>query len=136
VPAGGCHSLAPSQSESFGRQAARRSSRKCFVVHQGGANEQLNISLKEELKMAKQKTKKPHVIKAGRGIRAKLWKNSNKNGEWFNVTVTRVYKDDDGEFQDSDSFSRDDLLQVAYVTQKAFDYIINQTDDEEESDEE
>jgi len=86
--------------------------------------------------MAKQKTKKPYVIKVGRGIRAKLWKNSNKNGEWFNVTISRVYKDDDGEFQDSDSFSRDDLLQVAYVAQQSFDYIINQTDDEEESDEE
>ena len=82
--------------------------------------------------MAKQKKKKPYTIKVGRGIRAKLWKNSNKNGDWFNVTIARVYKDDEGEFQDSDSFSRDDLLQVAFAAQKAFDYILNQTDEAEE----
>ena len=86
--------------------------------------------------MAKQKNKKPVVIKVGRGIRAKLWKNSNKNGQWYNVTITRVYKDDDGDFQDSDSFSRDDLLQVAFVAQRAFDYIINQTDEEQEDEDE
>ena len=84
--------------------------------------------------MAKQKNKKPIRIKAGRGVVAKLWKNSSKKGEWFNVTITRVYTDDEGEFHDSDSFSRDDLLQVSYAAQKAFDHIINQTDevDEEE----
>lgn len=85
--------------------------------------------------MAKQKKQKPFRIKAGRGVVAKLWRNSNKNGEWFNVTITRVYKDDDGDFQDSESFSRDDLLQVAYAANKAFDHIINLTDDVEDDDE-
>ena len=87
--------------------------------------------------MAKQKKKKPHTIKVGRGIRAKLWKNSNKNGEWYNVTITRTYKDDEGDLQDSTSFSRDDLLAVGFEAQKAFDYILNQTDEaEEEEDDE
>lgn len=85
--------------------------------------------------MAKQKKQKPFRIKAGRGVVAKLWRNNNKNGEWFNVTITRVYKDDDGDFQDSESFSRDDLLQVAYAANKAFDHIINLTDDVEEEEE-
>ncbi|WP_425399163.1 hypothetical protein [Aeoliella sp.] len=85
--------------------------------------------------MAKQKKQKPIRIKAGRGVVAKLWRNSNKNGEWFNVTITRIYKDDDGDFQDSESFSRDDLLQVAYAANKAFDHIINLTDDVEDDDE-
>ena len=85
--------------------------------------------------MAKQTTKKPLRIKAGRGVVAKLWKNSNKNGEWYNVTITRVYTDDEGEFHDSDSFSRDDLLQVAYAAQKAFDHIISQNDDSVEDEE-
>lgn len=85
--------------------------------------------------MAKQKKQKPIRIKAGRGVVAKLWKNNNKNGEWFNVTISRVYKDDDGDFQDSESFSRDDLLQVAYAANKAFDHIINLTDDVEDDDE-
>ena len=82
--------------------------------------------------MAKQKSKKPITIKVGRGIRAKLWRNSNENGEWYNVTISRVYKDDDGDFQDSDSFSRDDMLQVAFVAQKAFDHIVNNNDEHED----
>ncbi len=86
--------------------------------------------------MAKQKNNKPITIKVGRGIRAKLWHNSNKKGAWFNVTITRTYKDDDGDFHDSDSFSRDDLLHVAYAAQKAFDYIINQNDEARPEDEE
>lgn len=85
--------------------------------------------------MAKQKNKKPIRIKAGRGVVAKLWKNINKKGEWYNVTITRVYTDDEGEFHDSDSFSRDDLLQVAYAAQKAFDHIINDTDETEDEEE-
>ena len=85
--------------------------------------------------MAKQKKKKPFRIKAGRGVVAKLWKNSNKNGEWYNITITRVYTDDEGEFHDSDSFSRDDLLQVAYAAQKAFDYVISQTDEDVDEEE-
>jgi len=85
--------------------------------------------------MAKQKKQKPIRIKAGRGVVAKLWRNSNKNGEWFNVTISRVYKDDDGDFQDSESFSRDDLLQVAYAANKAFEHIINLTDEVEDDDE-
>ena len=86
--------------------------------------------------MAKQKNNKPLNIKAGRGIRAKLWNNRNRNGTWYNVTITRTYKDDDGDFHDSDSFSRDDMLHVAYVAQKAFDYIINQNDEARPEDEE
>jgi hypothetical protein len=82
--------------------------------------------------MAKQKNKKPTIIKVGRGIRAKLWKNSNENGQWYNITISRVYKDDHGDFQDSDSFSRDDLLQVAFVAQKTFDDIINQTNEDQD----
>lgn len=81
--------------------------------------------------MAKQKKQKPMRIKAGRGVVAKLWKNRNKKGEWYNVTITRVYTDDEGEFHDSDSFSRDDLLQVAYAAQKSFDYIASQTEQQE-----
>ena len=78
--------------------------------------------------MEKLETTKPIRIKAARGVHAKLWKNRNEHGEWYNVTISRVYKDDVGEFQDSDSFSRDDLLQVAFIAQKAFELIVNDSD--------
>lgn len=76
--------------------------------------------------MNKSNENKPIVIKAGRGIRAKLWLNKNQNGQWFNITISRLYKDSDDQFQESDSFSRDDLLQVSYIAQQAFDHIVNQ----------
>jgi hypothetical protein len=85
--------------------------------------------------MAKQK-KGPHPIKAGRGVRAKVWKNSGKNGEWYNVEIIRTYKDDEGELQDSTSFSRDDLLHVAYAAQQAFEYILDQANKPDEDDDE
>lgn len=81
--------------------------------------------------MARLTGSKPTRIKAGRGVVAKLWKNSGKNGDWYNVTITRVYTDDAGEFHDSDNFSRDDLLQVAYAANKAFDFIVSQTGDDD-----
>ena len=54
--------------------------------------------------MAKLETTKPIRIKAARGVHAKLWKNHGQNGEWYNITISRVYRDDMGEFQDSESF--------------------------------
>ena len=81
--------------------------------------------------MNKQQKNKPTRIKAGRGVVAKLWRNQNQNGEWYNITISRVYKNDEGQFQDSDSFSRDDLLQVSFVARKAFDHIISETDEYE-----
>jgi len=85
--------------------------------------------------MAKQK-KAPYPIKAGRGVRAKVWKNKGKNGEWYNVEIIRTYKDDDGDLQDSTSFSRDDLLHVAYAAQRAFEYILDRANNQDDTDEE
>ena len=81
--------------------------------------------------MATEENKKPIVIKVGRGIRAKLWKNQNDERQWYNVTISRCYKGEDDQFHDSDSFSRDDLLHVAYLAKKAFDYIVNDHDEPE-----
>ena len=58
--------------------------------------------------------------------------NNGTNGKWFNVTISRGYKNNDGDFQDAESFSRDDLPQVAYAANKAFDHIINLYDEVED----
>lgn len=60
-------------------------------------------------------TTKPEIVKAGRGVRAKIWTNQNEKGAWKNVTITRTYKDTEGKFHESDSFSVEDLLHVAFV---------------------
>ncbi len=79
--------------------------------------------------MTKQTNNKPITIKAGRGVRAKIWENANDSGSWKNVTITRTYKDDNGDLQDSTSFSRDDLLHVAYAAQAAFAAIVSEPDE-------
>ena len=52
------------------------------------------------------------------GTRAAIWSNEGENGVWYNVTVTRRYKTDDG-WQDSNSYTPDDLLALAKVADLA-----------------
>ena len=53
-----------------------------------------------------------HEIRLGM-IRAAIWANSSgPNEAWFNVTVSRLYKDGD-RWKDSGAFGRDDLPIVA-----------------------
>ncbi len=80
--------------------------------------------------MAKQNA--PFTINLGRGIKAKVWTNSGNKGAWYNVTFARCYRDDEGEFQDSDSYSRDDLLHLARAAEKAVDHINDQLHKDDE----
>ncbi len=68
-------------------------------------------------------TKKPvHEIRLGK-IRAAIWGNGNRESAiWFTVTVTRLYKDDEG-WKDSVSFCRDDLPVVSKLMDLAFAWI-------------
>ena len=46
-------------------------------------------------------SKKPvHEIRMGR-IRAAVWENETKNGNVHNVTISRLYKDDNDKWSDS-----------------------------------
>jgi hypothetical protein len=65
----------------------------------------------------------PIIISVGRGIKAKVWTNNGNKGAWYNVTFARSYRDEKGEFHDSDRYSRDDLLHLARAAEKAFDHI-------------
>ena len=46
-------------------------------------------------------------------IECAIWKNQSENRTWYNVTLSRSYKDANDEWKSSDSFSADDLLLVA-----------------------
>ena len=63
--------------------------------------------------MENEKTKPIDEIKIG-SIVASIWKNESLSGSYFNVTVTRLYKDGDT-WKRSDSFGREDLLLVGKV---------------------
>ncbi len=83
--------------------------------------------------MAKQNA--PFTVNVGRGIKAKVWTNNGTKGVWYNVTFARTYRDEQGKPQDSDSYSRDDLLHLARAAEKAFDHINSQLSNQPNGDE-
>lgn len=66
-----------------------------------------------------------HEIRLGR-VRAAIWLNQGNNSTWYNVTLSRLYKDGD-EWKSSTSFGRDDLLTVVKVADLANTWIHNQS---------
>ena len=73
--------------------------------------------------MAKQTPKE--TIRIGRGIKAAIWENNGKNGNWYNVTICRTYRDQNGNLQDTTSFGRDDLPFVEKAAAHAFAYLLD-----------
>ena len=74
--------------------------------------------------MAKQDA--PFIVNVGKGIKAKVWTNTNQKGVWYSVTFARSYRDESGNLHDADNYLRDELLHVARAAEKAFDYINSQ----------
>ena len=64
-----------------------------------------------------------HEVRYGR-IKAAVWANTTDKGVRHNVTVCRIYKDEQtGSWRDSQSFGRDDLPLVAKVADEAHTWI-------------
>ncbi len=60
-----------------------------------------------------------HEIRLGR-IRAAIWVNATEYGIRHNVTLSRLYRDEQqGQWKDSTSFGRDDLPLVTKVADQA-----------------
>jgi len=70
------------------------------------------------------KSRPVHEVRLGR-VKAAIWENETQNGTRHNVTVTRLYKDED-QWKDSSSFGRDDLPLVAKVVDQAHSWIFAQ----------
>jgi hypothetical protein len=69
------------------------------------------------------KKRPAHEIRLS-GIRASLWANQTSAGTVYNVTLSRLYKDADGNWRSSDSFGRDDLPVLARVVTLAHDWFV------------
>lgn len=69
------------------------------------------------------KTRPAHEIRVAR-IKATIWANETQHGTRHNVTVSRLYKNDDDQWQDSHSFGRDDLPLVIKALDQAHDWIL------------
>lgn len=56
-------------------------------------------------------------------IKATIWRNQGENGDFYSVKLTRTWKDAQGNYHDSDSFSGIELLRVARLAGKAYDEV-------------
>ncbi len=79
----------------------------------------------EEPTPAPDKNRPVHVVRL-RNIRAAIWANDLEIGLRYNVTVSRLYKDNDQQWKTSESFGRDDLLLVGKVLDLAHSWICEQ----------
>lgn len=82
------------------------------------------LELHAEILMPKPKDKPVHEIRLG-PIKAALWKHDTTHGPRYNVRFARLYFDQ-GRWQSSGSFGRDDLLLLAKVADHAHSWICQQ----------
>jgi hypothetical protein len=64
-----------------------------------------------------------HEVRLG-SIKAAIWENHTDNGNRYNVTVARIYKDGE-QWKSTESFGRDDLLLLAKVIDQAHTWIFD-----------
>jgi len=74
-------------------------------------------------------------------VSAAIWENevttkAGKKVTMLKATVERRYKDKDGQWKSSGSFSRNEIPLAMYCLQKSFDHIIESQKDEDASVEE
>lgn len=63
-----------------------------------------------------------HTVRFG-SIKAAIWDNQTQHGVMHNVTVSRSYRDDRNNWQESGSFSVDELLALAKALDQAHSWI-------------
>lgn len=59
-------------------------------------------------------------------ITAAVWEQTGAKGTFHNVTISRSYKDEDGNWKDSDSYGASHLPHVETVIRRAGDFISTQ----------
>lgn len=69
------------------------------------------------------KNRPAHEVRIG-AIKAVIWANKVSNGTMHNVNLVRIYRDDEGNWHDTDSLGRDDLLVAAKVADMAHTWIL------------
>ena len=72
--------------------------------------------------MASSKPRPIHEVRLA-NVKAAIWANQTANGTRYSVTLQRLYKDEAGKWQSSESFGRDELPIVEKVCHMAYLYI-------------
>lgn len=64
------------------------------------------------------------TLRALGGVKATIWGNATENGGIrYNVEFSRTYRDRDGNYRDTGSFDGPDALQIARLSEKAYERI-------------
>lgn len=64
-------------------------------------------------------TNKPAATLSDYPYKATIWRNEGEKGPFFNVTFTKTFRDDNGDYRDTNSISSDDLLRVSELARGA-----------------
>lgn len=51
--------------------------------------------------------------------KATIWRNESDKGTYFNVTISKTFRDGNGEYRETNSISSDDLLRVSELAREA-----------------
>ena len=71
------------------------------------------------------KTKPAHSIREA-DVKATIWLNHGEKGDFYNVTLSRTFKDEKDNLKDTNSFGLYDLTKVEMAVRKAQDWIMTQ----------
>jgi len=88
--------------------------------------------------MSQQNDSKPIKDFRASNIQASVWRNEvQKDGQTvvrYSVKIQKQYRKDDGDYQETNYYFRDDIPRLILVAQKAFEFIaLNESKDAEES---
>ncbi|MCC7389417.1 MAG: hypothetical protein IT431_11680 [Phycisphaerales bacterium] len=57
-------------------------------------------------------------------LKATIWRNEGEKGPHYSVSITRTWRDEQGDYHDSDSFAGSELLRIARLANIAYDEIV------------
>jgi hypothetical protein len=88
--------------------------------------------------MSQQEKSKPIKDFRSGNIQASIWRNNvDKDGQTVvrhSVRIQKQFRKDDGDYQETNYYFRDDIPKLILVAQKAFEYIaLNESKEAEES---
>ncbi len=71
------------------------------------------------------KTKPAHSIREA-DVKATIWRNHGEKGDFYNVTLSRTFKDEQDKPKDTFSFGLHDLSKIEMVLRQARAWIMDQ----------
>ena len=66
--------------------------------------------------------KKPATTLRDGNLKAVIWKNAKEDGMFYSTTFSRTYKDGEGNYAYAYGFSGSELLRLAQLATKAYEY--------------